>query len=291
MIYLFLSILFSTLLVLIFKAFEKFNIDNFQAIVFNYITAGLICFIFLEVPLGLSTLIDQKWFPSAVLIGVLFISLFNLIAYSVQNIGIATTSVANKISLCFPVIFGFIYLGDSVNLFKLIGILFALIAVYLTSLKEQENLNSLKPNLLFIPLLLFFGSGLLDIIFIYSLDAYDLVDEKLELKFSLVIYFIASIIGAILLCVKSYKTKQINSKNIIAGVCLGIPNVLSIVYFLKCLNYYPNSSSFIFPINNIGIVSFSALTAWIIFKEKLSKINVLGIFTALISILLLSISS
>ena len=117
----------------------------------------------------------------------------------------------------------------------------------MTSLKEQENLNSLKPNLLFIPLLLFFGSGLLDIIFIYSLDAYDLVDEKLELKFSLVIYFIASIIGAILLCVKSYKTKQINSKNIIAGVTLGIPNVLSIVYFLKCLNYYPNSSSFIFP--------------------------------------------
>ena len=113
MIYLILSIIFSTSLVLIFKLFERFNINNFQAIVFNYITAAFICYFTHTEPININSITSEGWLPYSIMIGLMFISLFNLIAYSVQNVGISVTSVANKISLCIPVIFAFIYYGDS----------------------------------------------------------------------------------------------------------------------------------------------------------------------------------
>ena len=89
--------------------------------------------------------------------------------------------------------------------------------------------------------------------------------------------------------VNDVTVEKIKLRNIIAGVSLGIPNVMSIVFFLKCLNYYPEST-FVFPINNVGIVAASAILASLLFKERLSKTNWIGIGIAITSILLISIS-
>ena len=288
MIYLILSIIFSTSLVLIFKLFDHFNINNFQAIVFNYITAAFICYFTLTEPITINSVSSEGWLPYSIMIGLMFISLFNLIAYSVQNIGISVTSVANKISLCIPVIFAIIYYEDSISLLKVIGIIFALLAVYFTS-KNDEKKASYNSFFFILPIVLFVGSGLLDVIFIYSLETFDIVNKGLVMKFSTILYTIAAFIGLPGLLIQHFTSKKIKIKNIIAGVLLGIPNVLSIVFFLRCLNYFPESS-FVFPINNIGIVSISAISARILFNEYLSKINWLGVFISGVSIVLLSIA-
>ena len=288
MIYLILSILFTTALVLIFKLFERFDVDNFQAIVFNYITAGLICFLVLGEPISIAQITSEVWFPSTLLIGVLFISLFNVVAYSAQKVGIAITSVATKISLCIPVIFGYWYYNDSMNSFKIIGILLALVSVYFTAKKDVKR-ETINPLLFSVPIILFFGSGVLDIVLIYSLETYNLVDKGLELNFSSILYSVAGLIGLPILIFRHFTVGKIKLKNIIAGICLGIPNVFSIVFFLKCLNHFPEST-FVFPINNVGIVATSAIFASLFFKERLSKINWIGIVIAMISILLISIS-
>jgi len=288
MIYLLLSILFTTALVIVFKIFERYEIDNFQAIVFNYITAGLICFIVVGEPINIDQITSEEWFPSTLLIGILFISLFNVVAYSAQKIGIAITSVATKISLCIPVIFGFWYFGDSMNSLKVAGIILALLSVYFTAKKEEKR-KSMNPILIIVPIILFFGSGVLDIILIYSLETYDLVDKGLELQFSSILYSVAGLIGVPILLFRHFTVDKIQMKNIIAGIGLGIPNVLSIVFFLKCLNHFPESS-FVFPINNMGIVAASAIFASLFFKEHLSKINWFGIVIAMLSIFLISAS-
>lgn len=288
MVYLLLSILFTTALVLIFKLFERFEVNNFQAIVFNYITAGLICFTVVGKSVNLNQITSEVWFPSTLLIGVLFISLFNIVAFSAQKVGIAITSVATKISLCIPVVFGFWYFGDSVNLLKITGILLALLSVYFTAKKEEKR-KAINPILFMVPVILFIGSGVLDIVLIYSLETYDLVDKGLELQFSSVLYSVAGLIGIPILIFRHFTVDKIQKKNIIAGIGLGIPNVLSIVFFLKCLNHFPESS-FVFPINNMGIVAASAIFASVLFKEHLSKINWIGIVIAMIAILLISAS-
>ena len=288
MIYLLLSIFFTTGLILIFKLFQRFEIDNFQAIVFNYITAGSICLFMSDTPFSPTQIIKQDWFNSAFIIGVLFICLFNLIAYSAQKIGIAITSVSTKISLCIPVIFGFIYYGDSINFLKITGICMALISIYFTSKKESSDTGRNR-NYILVPIVLFVCTGLLDLILIFSQETYEIVNKGLELEFSAMLYTIAGSIGVPILFIKFLKGHKIERKNVIAGIGLGVTNVLSIVFFLKCLNHFPEST-FVFPINNMGIVATSAIFASVLFKEHLSKINWLGILIAMLSILLISIS-
>ncbi|MGN6494414.1 MAG: hypothetical protein ACTHLE_20650, partial [Agriterribacter sp.] len=57
---------------------------------------------------------------------------------------------------------------------------------------------------------------------------------------------------------------------------------------VKVLKDYSSNSSAIIPINNIGIVLTSAVVAWLLFKEKLSAINWMGILLAVIAIALIS---
>jgi uncharacterized membrane protein len=47
-------------------------------------------------------------------------------------------------------------------------------------------------------------------------------------------------------------------------------------------------SSAIIPVNNMGIVLFSSIMAWLLFREKLSVINWLGIFLSLGAIALIA---
>ena len=57
---------------------------------------------------------------------------------------------------------------------------------------------------------------------------------------------------------------------------------------MEVLKKYANNSSAIIPINNMGIVLFSSLMAWLLFKEKLSFINWIGIMLALGAIALIA---
>jgi uncharacterized membrane protein len=54
------------------------------------------------------------------------------------------------------------------------------------------------------------------------------------------------------------------------------------------LGEYEGNSSAIFPIVNIGIVLFSTLVAFFAFREKLSKLNWVGIALAVAAILLMA---
>ena len=78
-------------------------------------------------------------------------------------------------------------------------------------------------------------------------------------------------------------------KNVLGGLILGIPNYGSIYFLLKTLNNENWDSSIVFPVNNIGIVCLSVLFALLIFKEKLSKANYLGLTLAILSIVLMAV--
>ena len=45
----------------------------------------------------------------------------------------------------------------------------------------------------------------------------------------------------------------------------------------------------LFPIYNIGVVSITALTGWLLFKEKLTWKNYLGLAIAIIAVILITL--
>ena len=109
MIYLVISIAISSTLFVIFKLFEIFKIDTLQAIVVNYLVAAILGFYLSELPVNIAEITHQSWFIGALILGVLFITVFHLMAVTSQRNGLSVASVASKMSLIIGVIFGIVY--------------------------------------------------------------------------------------------------------------------------------------------------------------------------------------
>jgi len=288
LIYLLFSVLASTTIFVIFKLFGRFKINILHAIVVNYLiacTSGLIAF---DRPISIAVLRQFEWFYYAVALGALFIIVFNLMALTTQRSGLSVVSVATKMSLIIPIIFGLLYYKEHLGLLKFIGILFALIAVYLASAKESTGV-SVGKNALALPLLVFLGSGMIDTSIKFLEDAF--VAENDVPLFSATIFGAAAIIGLLILLISIIRGDfKFEFKNIIAGIALGIPNYFSIYFLVKTLRSGLLDSSGIFTINNVLIVIVSTVLGILLFKEKLSRKNWLGIDLALFSLLFFALA-
>ena len=287
MIYLLLSILASTIIFIIFKLFEKFNINILQAIVVNYciaFTTGILAY---KGTITISQLPNLDWFYYTLVLGALFIIVFNLMAITTQRSGLSVVAVATKMSVVIPVLFGLLYYNENLGAIKLFGIGIALIAVYLTSNKSDQR-TVINGKLIVLPILVFVGSGIIDTSIKFLEDAY-VANNDVPL-FSAIIFLAAAIIGFIIIIIQVMSGSfKFEFKNVIAGICLGVPNYFSIYFLVKTLRSDILESSGIFAINNVSIVTLSTFAGIFIFKEKLIKKNWIGIGLAILSIILISI--
>lgn len=287
MIYLILSILASTAIFVVFKLFERFKINTLQAIVINYITACCCGLLSYEGTINISETSNSKWFLGAILLGFLFISVFNLMALTAQRHGLSVASVAGKMSVMIPVVFGIHVYAESISVQKIFGIVLALIAVYLTAIKAKSSINIRQS--LWLPFLLFLGSGVIDTSIKYLETTY--VPENGIPIFSATIFGCAAIIGILILIIMKLKnTFVFNVKNIFGGIILGIINYYSIFFLLRALQFEGLESSTLFTVNNVAIVMVSTLVGLFLFKESISKKNWFGISLAIISILLVTLA-
>lgn len=287
MIYLLLSILASTAIFVVFKLFNRFRINTFQAIVANYVTACICGLISYKSPINTSEIFNSKWFLGATLLGFLFISVFNLMALTAQRNGLSVASVASKMSVVIPVVFGLYVYNESVSFQKVFGIILALIAVYLTAIKVKSSI-SLKQGL-FLPFILFLGSGVIDASIKYLETTY--VPKNGIPIFSATIFGCAALVGLLILAYKAIKQSiKLEIKNAIGGIVLGVINYYSIVFLLKALQFKGLESSTLFTVNNVAIVMVSTLVGLFLFRESISKKNWIGISLAIVSILLVTLA-
>lgn len=284
MTWLLLSVFCSTLIFVIFKFFDRFRVDNLQAIIVNYIVASTLGMSLRGFDTSVLDLPNHNWFPSAIVLGLIFIWLFRLMAFASQKIGVSVVSITVKMSLVIPVIFGILYYNESVNLVKVLGITLALVSVYLTTSKGKKV--GIQAAYVKIPIFLFVGSGFMDTFINYNQEQVVPVNEQ-DL-FTSTIFGLAAIFGTVLLFVQNRRTGvKLELRNLFAGIILGIPNYGSIYFLLKALGHNNAESSIIFPINNVGIVALSVIAGTLIFSEKLNSKNWIGILLAIGSILLL----
>lgn len=286
MIWLLLSIVTNTILLLILKAFNRFGVNTLQAIVVNYFTAGSIGILLSGVPLSLAEVPYQPWAWVPLALGSLFISIFLLLAKTAQTIGVSVATVANKMSVVIPVLAAIFFYHESVNAWKIIGLLIAIAAVYMTSLPAEKEIHTDKKRF-GMPLLIFIGSGIIDALINHAKR--NLVPDA-QLPFFISLSFLtAGCIGITLVTYKIVRAgEKFEAKNLLAGILLGIPNYFSIYGITRALGSHILQSSELYPVNNMGIVALSALLALLIFREKFSLINWLGIVLSLGAIALVA---
>lgn len=288
MIYLLLSIASSSIIFLVFKLYDTFKVNTFQAIVVNYLIATTCGFMAYGKSIDLTIIPSYDWFPGTLFLGVFFIVIFNLMAITTQRNGLSVVSVATKMSVVLPILFGLIYYKESSGILKILGIVLALIAVYLVSLKNSSEISKVKNNGLLLPILVFLGSGIIDTSIKFLEDSF--VAEQDVPLFSAMIFLTAFVLGIAILFYQIIKNKQpLAFKNLIGGIALGIPNYYSIYFLVQALRHPTLESSTVFTLNNVGIVMVATLIGILFFKEKLSTKNWIGIAIAVVSIILIAV--
>ena len=278
------SILLSSYLTISFKVIERYRISTFQAVVFNYITCAITGNI-LSGDFVVASAIHKPWFTWAIIVGLTFITLLNIIGITAQKISVAVASVANKLSLVVPFIFSIFLYNEKATVLKIIGVALALVGVILTSKQDKHNKvkTSISPVFKFLlPFILFIGSGLLDTMMKYVQKKYLGSDEN---EYSATLFSTAALIGIIIMpFYLKIREEKFDNRSILAGVCIGIPNYFSIWFLLKVLKQFNNNSTAIIPINNMGIVLVSSIAAWLMFKESIRFINWIGIAISICAI-------
>jgi len=285
------SIVFSSWLTLSFKLVEKFGINTFQAIVFNYITCVITgSFVNGAFPIN-NEVVGEEWFRWAMLMGTIFISLFNVIAKTAQTMGVAVASVGNKLSLVIPFLFSIYLYNEEATVLKIAGVIAALIAVVLTCWPSAGHTEPsgkvVKPAYFLLPVILFFASGLLDTMIKYVETTF--INETNQNAYLISAFAAAASIGIISLVILFTTGKmKFEPKAVVAGIIIGVPNYFSIWCLMGVLKAFAGNSSAIIPINNMGIVLFSTVAAYLMFKEKLTRLNWMGIVLSIAAIALIA---
>jgi drug/metabolite transporter (DMT)-like permease len=291
MIYLFLASFFSLIIAIVFKLFERYNIDSNQAIVVNYIACAVTgCINLGAIPFEVE-MIYAPWAPTIIFLGIWFMLGFNLVSLTVNHFGMAITTVAQRMSLGISATFSILYYNDAYTSYKILGILVAILAVgFINIPSKKKNLDRApveeeKPKsrwLVFYPITICLISAVIEIVLQYLHAVHQMLPE-IE---STVLFACAAFVGLLGLSVKViFKGEKLKFRNLIAGVLLGVPNYFSIYFILKALDQLDGST--VYSINNILIVGSAAIVGVLIFKERLSKANMVGVGMAILSIFLL----
>ncbi|MDH5476075.1 MAG: hypothetical protein OEX22_10320 [Cyclobacteriaceae bacterium] len=271
--------------------FVHFRLNTFQAIVVNY----LVCVITGVVFIGDSQLLTKidfsaTWVILALALGTIFTGTFNLMAITTQKLGITVASVASKMSLIIPVvmsIFVFNIHSKEHTFLNFFGILLAMVAIVLSSMKKRREGRSdnILPSTIMV-FLLPFGVFLLGGIIDSSINYinYKFITPDLEAIFPIVTFASAFLVGGFTLVIKM---EGINMRSALGGLVLGIINYFSFYFLVKGLTSFENDGALVYPIFSIGIILFSSFFSVFLFKEKLLKINKIGLLLAVLSVTLI----
>lgn len=282
-----LSVLSSVFIFLAFKLFPRYQVYTLYGIIVNYATAaslGLFFYFFLD---GSSWPGLQAWMFGCLFLGVMFILVFNLMARTAQEIGLGIASVATKMSLVIPVLFGILFYRETTSNAQVLGIVLALISVYLITAKKGAS-GPIGTRALWLPLLVFLGSGLIDTSINYIRES-SLTDRLFPL-FSCLVFAIAALSGILYSLTKKSVLPPFHGRDLLGGIGLGIPNYFSIFFLLRALDQEIWGSAMVFTLNNVAIVVLSTVAGILLFRERLNSIAILGVVLALISIVLLALN-
>lgn len=280
MIYLILAIISSSSLALILKQGNVKNANKAILINANYITASLLSFTFIFI--NGSFTISLWAFLFAIVLGYVFAATFFIYSKAVGLAGTALATVSARLSVLVPVIFSIIIYDETPNIKMILGFILTLITLYFFYLSlKKNNLNTNTTNVYLILILLLIGIGLVD----FSMKIFERnfpLEEKATFVF--LIFFSAFIYTLIHIL---YKKITFEKETFKLGLLLGLPNVLAIHFILAALSELP--AIVVFPIQNIGVIVFTAVMAYLIWREKINNYGIAALIVGIISIILLKI--
>ena len=283
MLYLLLAIVCGATYSVFFKLFACRGVDSLQAIAFNYLTAFALGTAFacvsgdFVVPTGVAS-----W-GTAVLLGSTFVGAFVLMARSTALTGVTLTTVASRVSLVIPVVCSFLLFpeGDAPRWWAVVVILVAMIMMFVPSGEKRRQQRLQRASLLLYPLgvWVLFGVNNFGLKWAQSV----LIAPQESAAFSAIIFLFAVMFAVVALMVRRDK-RGFEWGALVGGVTLGVANFFVTWGMLRGLAEVP--ASIFFPTYHTTIVALVAVVGTVAFKERLSKVQWLGVAVAVLGIVM-----
>lgn len=275
MLFLILSVICSVSVGVIFKIGRNYTINIVQVVSFNYVFALALCY-FIFAPNLRDLNVSSPW-EIFISLGILLPLIFLFLAISIKHMGIVKTDAAQRLSLIISILGAWLFFSEKFSVLKLMALLFALPALLLILNKPSEN----KANKWIYPAIVLVGFGIIDILF-----------KKIALTstipFSTSLFIVFSISFVIMLVYNGYdillKKTKIDFKSLLFGVLIGIFNFGNILFYLKAHQEFSENPSTVFAGMNMGVIVVGSIVGVFVFKEKVSKLNIVGLFLALLAI-------
>lgn len=281
MLFLILSVICSVTVGVVFKIARQYQVSAKQIVGYNYIFALALCYLFFSPDL---TVLDASS-PWEILIplGVLLPVVFLFLATSIKHMGIVKTDAAQRLSLIISILGAWLFFGEQFSGLKLIALLFGFPALLLILNKPTEN----KENKWIYPALVLIGFGVIDLLF-------KQIAMTSSFPFTTSLFVLFSIALLIMILFNGYeilfrKTKM-DFKSIIFGGLVGIFNFGNILFYLKAHQAFAKNPSTVFAGMNMGVIVIGTLVGVFVFKEKVTKLNIAGLFLALLAIVFIFVS-
>jgi len=282
MIYILLSISCSVTVAVLLKLARRYKINVLQAVMWNYLAAILLSIVFFKPELKDISAVPG---PIVLSLGVLLPVLFLVLAASVRNIGIVKTDIAQRLSLFIPILAALFIFGEKFNNLRIAGLAVGFIALFLTLLRKSVKRDDVYAYVY--PVLVFIGFGVIDVLFKKLA-----VDKSVPYTTALLLAFCVSFIVALIILAYTVmiKKQRIQLVNFACGIVLGCFNFGNILFYMKAHRALNDSPSIVFAAMNMGVIIVGSLVGIILFREKVSKLNYIGMALALVAILLITLS-
>ena len=208
-------------------------------------------------------------------------TVFNLLAITCGSL--ALTSLVLSYSLILPTIFGILFLGEPVSPWLFAGILLLLLSLLFINLKTEKIKITLRWSVYV--LISFIGNGFCSI-------TQTLQQNKFNGSYKNEFMIIALLLVAITMIIMAFCTerKELSfcaQKGIVPGIICGAAN--GVVNLLVLILTTQMSVSVMFPVISAGSILGTAAISVLLYKESLSKNQILGVILGIGAIVLLSI--
>lgn len=278
-----LAILCSVSVGALIKVARSKGIEIAQSIAVNYLVAISLCFVLLKPDFkgqGIVEIVQTN--PSAYLffaLGILLPTVFLIQAKSLEFAGIIRTDAAQRLSLFLPILAAFTLFGEAVTTNKLIALLLAFVALLCLIWKSHQGMAKGGATAVVSLVLVWVGFGVIDILFKQMAKTGSAFPLTLLISFM----FAACVMFIYLLL----KRTQWHLPSVAVGLLLGALNFGNILFYIKAHQALKDDPTIVFTGMNLGVICLGTLIGAWVFREKINKINYVGVAIAVVAIICL----
>ena len=209
--------------------------------------------------------------------GGIYLSGFALMQWSTRHNGVVLSSIFMKLGILVSMAVSVVWFRELPTTLQATGFILAVAAIVIINYRKGASLNRSS----WVLLLMLCMSGMCDVMSkVYEVYGNAQIEN---------IFLFFTFLSALVLCLGMMvcKKERMGIRELLFGVLLGVPNFLCSLFLLKALATVP--AVIAFPTYSVATILVVALAGLLVFREKLSRQQIIGGSLICIALVLLNL--